>query len=66
MTPLQRLEIAILTLKAHKENPAINPNVRKSLEAGATEVLVECALAALPSIEIANARNKSRGQEVAA
>ena len=68
MTPLQRLEIAILTLKAHMEDTReMTSNRREAAIAGATEVLVEAALEALPSIEIANMRNKAaRRQEVAA
>ena len=58
MTPLQKLEISILTLKAHLANPALNERVRQSVLTGAKEVIIECSLEALPMIEIANARNK--------
>jgi hypothetical protein len=59
MTPLQRLEIAILTLKAHQQNPNLSPLLRRDLEDGARYVIAECAIAALASIEIANARYKA-------
>lgn len=66
MTPMQRLELAILTLKAHREDENMPSARREFAIAGATEVLVECALAALPAIEISNLRNKAKRQEVAA
>jgi hypothetical protein len=59
MTPLQRLETAILTLKAHQQNPNLSPLLRRDLEAGARDVIADCAIAALASIEIANARHKA-------
>lgn len=66
MTPLQKLELAILTLQAHQMDTAMSKARREAMERGATEVLVEAALEALPIIRIANARNKYSRKEVAA
>lgn len=66
MTPLQRLELAIQTLKARMDDQNMIGARKEAAIAGATEVLVEAAIEALPAIEIANARNKYGRQEVAA
>jgi len=62
MTPLQKLKTAILTLQAHYENTHLSSSLRRQLEAGAIEVLVECAIEALPSIQEAIRKNKERAQ----
>lgn len=66
MTPLQKLEQAILTLQAHQMDMTMSKARRDAMERGATEVLVEAALEALPIIRIANARNTYSKKEVAA
>lgn len=66
MTPLQKLEQAILTLQAHQMDTTMSKARREAMERGATEVLVEAAIDALPAIEIVNARNKYSRKEVAA
>lgn len=66
MTPLQRLELAIQTLKARLDDQTVIGARKEAAIAGATEILAEAAIAALPAIEIMNAKNKARRQEVAA
>jgi len=61
MTPLQKLETAILTLEANQQNFSVSLKTREALIAGAMEVLAECAVEALPSIQEANRRNKAKG-----
>ena len=58
MTPLPKLETAILTLTANQNNFSVSLSTRQGLIAGAMEVLAECAVEALPSIQEANRRNK--------
>ena len=63
MTPLQGLETAIHTLKARMEDTReMTSNRREAAIAGAIEVLVECAIKALPSIQEAMRRNKERAK----
>lgn len=67
MTPLQKLELAIQTLKARMDDQSVIGARKEAALAGATEVLVEAALEALPAIEIVNAKNKYNARkEVAA
>ncbi len=66
MTPLQKLELAIQTLKARMDDESMIGARKEAAIAGATEVLVEAAIEALPAIEIMNARNKYKRQEVVA
>ena len=68
MTPLQKLELAIQTLKARMDDESMpSTRMHEAAIAGATEVLVEAAIEALPAIEIVNARNKHNARkEVAA
>lgn len=66
MTPLQKLELAIQTLKARLDDQSIIGARKEAAIAGATEVLVETAIEALPAIEIVNARGKYFRKEVAA
>ena len=62
MTPLQRLETAIVTLTVNQTNYAVSLKTRESLIAGAMEVLAECAVEALPSIQEAIRKNKERSK----
>ena len=68
MTPLQQLELAIQTLKARLDDQSMIGARKEAAIAGATEILAEAAIEALPAIEIVNAKNKfnARRQEVAA
>lgn len=58
MTPMQKLEIAIQTLKARMDDESVIGARKEAAIGGATEVLVEAAIEALPTIEIVNAKNK--------
>ena len=62
MTPFQKLETAILTLTANQNNFNVGLKTRESLISGAMEVLTECAIEALPSIQEAIRRNKERSK----
>lgn len=62
MTPMQRLETAIVTLTVNQTNYAVSLKTREALIAGAMEVLAECAVEALPSIQEAIRKNKERAQ----
>ena len=74
MTPMHKLELAIQTLKARMDDQSVIGARKEAAIAGATEVLAEAALEALPAIEIMNfhvtkimnAKNECGRQEVAA
>ena len=66
MTPLQRLELAIQTLKARMDDQNMIGARKEAAIAGATEVLVEAAIEALPAIEIVNAKNKYNARKAVA
>ena len=62
LTPLQKLETATQTLIANQNNFSVSLQTRQGLIAGAMEVLAECAVEALPSIQEAIRKNKERSK----